>query len=72
MIEAESVPLRNTVLIAQVGNAFSEDGTPRDAAMTAAAGIMLDDLAWWGTALTRARDEGSLPPAPLRTGALSR
>ncbi len=70
LIEAEAVPLRNTVLVPQVGNAF-DDGAPRDPAAVRAATIMLDDLAWWAAALKRARQEGSLPPAPFRAAALS-
>ena len=71
LIEAEAVPLRNAVLIPQVGSAFDDDGAPRDPATVRAATIMLDDLAWWGGVLRRAREEGSLPPAPLRAAALS-
>ena len=64
-IEAEMVPLRSTVLIPMVGGAF-ENGAPRNPAAAAAAGIMLDDLAWWASALQRARQEGTLPPAAMR------
>jgi hypothetical protein len=28
---------------------------------------MLDDLAWWAAALQRARQDGTLPPAAMRT-----
>ena len=31
-----------------VGEAFGEDGQPRDHYTSAAAKIVLDDLAWWG------------------------
>jgi hypothetical protein len=31
-----------------------------------AAKVMLDDLAWWGTTLRRARQDGDLPPAIRR------
>jgi hypothetical protein len=31
-----------------------------------AAGILLDDLAWWGAALQQARSRGALPPAFIR------
>jgi NAD(P)H-dependent FMN reductase len=64
-IEAEMVPLRSTVLIPMVGGAF-ENGAPRNPAAVTAAGIMLDDLAWWAAALQRARHEGTLPPAAMR------
>jgi NAD(P)H-dependent FMN reductase len=65
-IEAELVPLRNNVVIPFVGAAFGADGSPVDDRTSAAAKIMLDDLAWWGTALHRARLEGTLPPAVMR------
>jgi len=65
-IEAEMVPLRNTVLLPQVGGAFDESGEPKNPATTAAAGNMLDDLAWWAGALQRARQEAMLPPTPFR------
>jgi NAD(P)H-dependent FMN reductase len=65
-IEAEMVPLRSTVLIPVVGAAFGPDGEPRDAAAAAAAGILLDDLAWWAGVLQRAREDKPLPPAALR------
>jgi NAD(P)H-dependent FMN reductase len=64
-IEAEMVPLRSTVLIPMVGAAF-ENGAPKNPAAATAAGIMLDDLAWWASALQRARQEGTLPPAAMR------
>ena len=65
-IEAEMVPLRTTVLIPMVASAF-ENGVPGNPATAAAAGIMLDDLAWWAAALKRARQDGTLPPAAMRT-----
>jgi NAD(P)H-dependent FMN reductase len=65
-IEAEMVPLRNNVVIPFVDAAFTPDGQPADHHTTAAAKIMLDDLAWWGTALQRARAGGILPPAIFR------
>jgi NAD(P)H-dependent FMN reductase len=68
-IEAEAVPLRNTVLIPFVGSAFGEDGHPTNPATEAALGIVLDDLEWWTNVLSRARAEGQLPPAAFRTRA---
>ena len=65
-IEAEMVPLRNNVIIPFVGSAFGPDGQPADQRATAAATIMLDDLAWWGTTLRQARSAGTLPPAIMR------
>ncbi len=65
-IEAEMAPLRNAVLLARVGRAFAEDGRPVDAATEFALDVLLDDLAWWGNALRRARTAGELPPAARR------
>jgi NAD(P)H-dependent FMN reductase len=65
-IETEMVPLRNNVVIPFVGQAFGPDGQPRDDRTIAAAKILLDDLAWWGTALQQARSRGMLPPAIMR------
>lgn len=65
-IEAELVPLRNTVVIPYVTAAFGPDGEPVDDWARAAAKIMLDDLAWWAAALRQARLDGPLPPAIMR------
>ena len=65
-IEAELVPLRNNVVIPFVGAAFGPDGAPVDEWAQLAARVMLDDLAWWGTTLQRARRDGDLPPAIRR------
>ena len=64
-IEAEAVPLRNTVLIGTVGQAFT-DGTPKDQGTEQALQIALDDLQWMGDALRAARAGGELLPAPFR------
>ena len=62
VIEAEMVPLRNTVLVGQVQGAF--DGIEPTNPMTdIALAITLDDLAWWARVLKAARTEGELPPA---------
>jgi NAD(P)H-dependent FMN reductase len=68
-VEAEAVPLRNTVLIPYVATAFAEDGQPADPATGAALAIVLDDLAWWANALAAARANGELPPAAFRRAA---
>jgi NAD(P)H-dependent FMN reductase len=68
-IEAELVPLRNTVLIPYVTAAFGPDGEPVDHRARAAAKIVLDDLAWWATALRHARQDRPLPPAIVRRNA---
>jgi len=65
-IEAEMVPLRNSVIIPFVGEAFGADGQPADHRTSAAAKILLDDLAWWGKALQQARSRGTLLPAIVR------
>ncbi len=65
-IEAEMVPLRNSVIIPFIGGAFGQDGQPNDPRTRAAAKILLDDLAWWARALQHARAAGTLPPAAFR------
>jgi NAD(P)H-dependent FMN reductase len=65
-IEAEMVPLRNSVIIPFVGQAFGDDRQPADHRTVFAAKILLDDLAWWGTTLRQARSQGTLPPAIMR------
>lgn len=65
-IEAEMVPLRNSVVIPFIGDAFGPDGQPNDPRTSAAAKILLDDLAWWAGALQQARSKGTLPPAAVR------
>jgi NAD(P)H-dependent FMN reductase len=69
MIEAEAAPLRNTVLIPFVTEAFGEDGQPADPATATALTITLDDLTWWSNALSRARSEGELLPGTFRARA---
>ena len=64
-IEAEAVPLRNTVLIGTVGQAFT-DGVPKDQGTDQALQIALDDLQWMGAALQTGRADGELQPAPFR------
>jgi NAD(P)H-dependent FMN reductase len=65
-VETESVPMRNSVVIPFVRDAFDADGQPKNPITNAAAGIMLDDLAWWTTALDKARAEGELAPGSFR------
>lgn len=69
-VEAEAVPLRNSVLMAHVREAMGENGRPKDPRSEAALQIALDDLAWWSKALEAARAAGELPPANRRLGAL--
>ena len=71
-IEAELVPLRNATLVAQVHKAFGDDARPRDPRSDGRLTVLLDDLAWWGDALRRARAAGELPPPHARQTELSR
>ena len=71
-IEAEAVPLRNTVVIPFVGQAFDETGRPRDPMTEIAMTVMLEDLAWWSALLAKGRDEGELLPGTIRRMALFR
>jgi NAD(P)H-dependent FMN reductase len=66
VIEGEGVPLRNTVLIGGVAEAFGPDGEPVNPRTEAALRVMRDDLAWWMAALDRARAEGELLPGNAR------
>ena len=65
-VEAEAVPVRNSVLIPFVRDAFDEQGQPVNSITNAAADVMLDDLAWWSAALEKARAEGELTPGSFR------
>ena len=65
-VEREMAPLRNAVLLGQVGRGFDHDGLPVDPMTEHALAILLDDLAWWGEALRRARAAGQLPPPRQR------
>ena len=68
-IESEMVPLRDTVLIASVATAFDDQHAPIDQMSEVAMTVMLDDLAWWGDLLAKARADGELPPATFRVRA---
>ena len=68
-VEAEAVPLRNTVILPQVGEAFDEAGEPASPMPAAAMGVLLDDLAWWSAALEMARAQGELIPGSFRVRA---
>lgn len=65
-VEAEAVPLRNSVLVGNVRGAMDENGQPKDPRLEATLQIVLDDLAWWSSALEAARAAGELPPANQR------
>jgi NAD(P)H-dependent FMN reductase len=69
LIEAEAVPLRNTVVIPFVRTAFGDDGEPTNPETEIRLQVMLDDLAWWSSALEKARADGELAPGTLRVRA---
>ena len=68
-VEAEAVPLRNTVVIPFVRTAFGTEGEPVNPATEISLQVMLDDLAWWSAALEQARAAGELTPGALRARA---
>jgi NAD(P)H-dependent FMN reductase len=68
-IEAEAVPLRNTVVIPFVRDAFDDAGRPTNPETDIRLQVMLDDLAWWSAALEKARAEGELIPGTFRARA---
>ena len=68
-IEVEAVPLRNAVVIPFVRTAFGADGEPVNPELDIRLQVMLDDLAWWSTALEQARAAGELSPGALRARA---
>lgn len=68
-IEAEAVPLRNSVVIPFVATAFDEDGQPLNPVTSVSLDVMLDDLAWWSPALEAARAAGELIPGTFRAQA---
>ncbi len=54
--ELHAVTVRDTVSFHNAGSAFEPDGTPKDqTGPSAAAKTLLDQLAWWATALSEAR-----------------
>jgi NAD(P)H-dependent FMN reductase len=69
VVEAEGVPLRSGVLIPFVTTAFDEHGESKDPAASVALDVMLQDLAWWSSALETARARGELIPAGFRARA---
>jgi len=68
-IEVEAVPLRNTVVIPFVRTAFGDNGEPVNPETGIRLQVMLDDLAWWSSALEQARAAGELTPGTLRARA---
>jgi NAD(P)H-dependent FMN reductase len=68
-VEAEAVPLRNTVVIPFVRTAFDANGEPVNPATDISLQVLLDDLAWWSAALESARAVGELVPGSFRARA---
>jgi hypothetical protein len=68
-VETESVPVRNSVIIPMVTEAFDAEGQPKNPVTDIAADVMLDDLAWWSAALEKARADGELLPGTFRVRA---
>ncbi|WP_154675170.1 NADPH-dependent FMN reductase [Parafrankia elaeagni] len=68
-VEAEAVPLRNTVVLPFVGQTFDEKGEPVNPFTDASLQILLDDVAWWSSALEKARAGGELAPGVFRAQA---
>ena len=64
-VEAELVPLRSSVIIPQVVEAFDVNGTPINPLTDISLKIALDDLAWWAAALKQAASR-QLQPAAFR------
>ena len=64
-IEVELHPLKQSVLIPNVESAFNDQHDPIDPNTEIALEVVLDDLAWWTSALTRPR-EGQLKPGIFR------
>jgi NAD(P)H-dependent FMN reductase len=69
VVEAEGVPLRNTVVVPFVTKAFDDEGQPVDPMTRISLDIVLDDLAWWSSALETARAAGELAPGAFRARA---
>jgi NAD(P)H-dependent FMN reductase len=65
-VEVEAAPLRSTVILPFVDKAFTEEGEPADPATEVSLQILLEDLAWWATALRNAREAGELLPGKIR------
>ena len=61
VIEMEAAPLRNSVIIPFVKEAFYEDGSPKDPGTRVALDVQLADLQWWANALIPARKDSLIP-----------
>lgn len=68
-VEQEAAPLRGAVVIPYVHDAFDDMGIASSVVARATLQVLLDDLAWWATALARARNAGELEPSRARVRA---
>jgi NAD(P)H-dependent FMN reductase len=68
-LEAEAVPLRNTVVIPFAAAAFDDQDEPVSLETDIRLQVTLDDLAWWSAALEKARADGELTPGAFRARA---
>jgi len=71
LIEAEMVPLRNSVLVGAVQSAFAGTGQPTSPYSDIALDILLEDLDWWTDATIAARSAGEVKPGSVRFRALA-
>jgi NAD(P)H-dependent FMN reductase len=65
-VEIGAVPMQSSLALANVTDAFNADGTPASPLNEVRLAVLLDDLAWWAGATSRARADGELQPAVLR------
>jgi NAD(P)H-dependent FMN reductase len=65
-VEAELVPLKASVLLPKVANAFNDQHEPIDPDTDVAMQVLLDDLAWWSALLEHGRAQGQLTPGVFR------
>jgi NAD(P)H-dependent FMN reductase len=66
MLETEAIPVRTQSLVPLVTTAFDAQGKAVNRALDAGATVMLEDLAWLGQAMQKARAGGQLPPVRAR------
>jgi NAD(P)H-dependent FMN reductase len=69
LIESEAIPVRDTVLIPLVGDAFDDESVPKNPMTDIAMSVLLEDLEWWGNLLAQGRKAGELVPGAFRTRA---
>jgi NAD(P)H-dependent FMN reductase len=65
-IETDMHPLKHSVLIPRVADAFNDRHDPVDPDTEIALEVALDDLAWWATVLQHGRADGQLAPGVFR------